>query len=95
LRQSLAEIFRTLSSRACRITLRSSRPSVESTRVTFDGTAVPHDAARTEGWSFDADSSPARITFSGTWCEKIRTSQVADIDVEATCSSCAGTTLCR
>ncbi len=95
LQQSLTEIIGGLAARACRLTARSPIGSPDRIVVSLDGKAVPHDPTRVDGWSYEATPGSMRIVVSGSWCEKIKTSQVAEVEVMARCSLCAGPAMCR
>lgn len=80
LRQQLQDIFAAVSARACHISLYTMPPNPDKVAVLIDGRRVPRDPTRTEGWTFDPDSS-LKLTVYGSWCDRIRNSQVRDISI--------------
>jgi hypothetical protein len=81
LRTKLEAKLGALAGEAC--TMRLNMPLDGATRlqVYLERTKVNRDPTRTEGWEFDP-SAPRKVTFYGTWCERLRTSQVDEIYVE-------------
>jgi hypothetical protein len=50
----------------------------------FDNqTAVPRDAAKANGWEYDASSNT--VTFYGAACEELRLAKVSDVDIVFGC----------
>ncbi len=85
LQDQLEEKLAALSRKACTFRLTSAlRPPDYLVLYFGDGGSnivVPHDPLRGNGWEFEPDSV-RRFTVYGPWCEALRTSQVADVDVE-------------
>jgi Mg-chelatase subunit ChlD len=83
--EALDEKLATLSRKACTFRLSSPlRPPDFLVLYFGDGatnTVVPRDPLRSNGWEFEPDSV-RRLTVYGPLCEALRTSQVADVDVE-------------
>ena len=83
--EQLEEKLAALSRKACTFRLSSALRPPDSLVLYFgDGTSnmvVPHDPLRSNGWEFEPDSV-RRFTVYGPLCEALKTSQVADVDVE-------------
>jgi hypothetical protein len=83
--EQLEEKVAALSRKACTFRLASALRPPDSLVLSFgDGSTdmvVPHDPLRSNGWEFEPDSV-RRFTVYGPLCEALKTSQIADVDVE-------------
>lgn len=93
--QVLQELLSVISSRACRLTLPQAPANPEKLVLFFDNRIVPRSDGVTEGWVFEPGSQNHRISVIGSWCDRLRTSQVTDIDVVQSCSTCSPPGQCR
>jgi hypothetical protein len=84
LSEALAAILEDLTLRSCHIEIRETAKEPGQISVRFDGMTVRNDPV--DGWSFDPPTSTDRITITGSWCDKLRTSQVREIEISA-CTS--------
>jgi hypothetical protein len=93
IQQILQEQLSAISIRACRMTLPQAPLNSDKLVLLFDSRIVPR--SETDGWAFEPGSQYHRIKVSGSWCDRLRTSQVVDIDVVQSCSACSSFGQCR
>jgi hypothetical protein len=86
LQDELSAIMEDLTSRSCRIEILEPVRDQNQISVRFDDVTVPRDPV--DGWIFDPPTSTEKIVVRGLWCDKLRKSQVREIEI----SACTGTT---
>jgi von Willebrand factor type A domain len=69
---------------SCSYTVDPAPPDVAQTYVFFENSElVPHDPAHAAGWDYDA--ATMKLTLYGTYCERLQTRAVDDVDVVFGC----------
>ena len=80
LRDQLEAILSPLATESCSFRLREALLPPERLALRINGTSLLRDPSRKEGWEFDADDDMSHFTVYGSWCAKLRESEVYDID---------------
>jgi hypothetical protein len=72
--------FDELSTEACSFRLPSTVTPSQKLNVRYGRKSVPHDPTRNEGWEFDTPDAPGRVTFYGSYCDRLRISPADDTE---------------
>ena len=81
--QLIAELdhwFEGLSEEACSFRLPSTVTPPQKLWIRYNHKTVPHDTNRDDGWGYDAPDAPTRVTFYGSYCERLRIAPVAETE---------------
>jgi hypothetical protein len=70
--------------RSCLFPLQSAPPAPDAVTVTLDGSSVPRDGTRVNGWEY-ANEVRTAIELYGDWCDSVVASRMFEIVVRYGC----------
>jgi len=93
LEKFLNEIITGIVKPSCTVELKAPPPDATKVAVFFDGKQIPHDPTHMNGWDYEAGSK-TRVVIYGSYCSKVETFEVKQIEVRFGCPPCGGTLGC-